>query len=413
MLDSFRNRMIRQGFGQADIYRHNADMIMNETFTRDPAYKTVFVTHAPSRMNRKKYDAKFYIDTRRSISGDSENYTLMFRPHIRIPIGSYVDITDDRGKMQRWLVILQDDQPQFPVYYILKCNWVLKWYVDGKAYKCECVQRTQSSYNSGLWTDYTFTTVENQTIMFLPTTPYTQTLNYEQRVLVNDSGRAVPLAYHVSKVMDTIPVGLTRLTFAQVQTDLHEDCPKYGLAGWCQCSDQIATKAEICKACTVQEPVYIDAGLEMPKPEAPIGKITYNGKDATIRVGGVAKTFTAYFWDEETQSYINQKPYWTLSLLDESGILCSVDMDYDNGWNVNLAVGCPENIVLHVDGGDITCLSSGKDIFKIQASIDKIDAHVIKLKCSQLYSMVGKSIRIVAQNSAGKYTTELDVEVIS
>lgn len=74
----------------------------------------------------------------------------MFRPHVKIPIGSYVDVPDDTGTLQRWLVIINDNQPQFPMYYILKCNWVLKWVYEGKVYKCECVQRTQSSYNSGL-----------------------------------------------------------------------------------------------------------------------------------------------------------------------------------------------------------------------------------------------------------------------
>lgn len=74
----------------------------------------------------------------------------MFRPHVKIPVGSYVDIPNDTGKLERWLVILDDHPPQFPMYYVLKCNWVLKWVYEGKVYKCECVQRTQSSYNSGL-----------------------------------------------------------------------------------------------------------------------------------------------------------------------------------------------------------------------------------------------------------------------
>ena len=65
-----------------------------------------------------------------------------------------------------------------------------------------------------------FTSPEDQTIMWLPTTHYTQTLSYNQRVLINDDGRRVPIAWELSKVLDTIPVGITRLTFKQVQADL-------------------------------------------------------------------------------------------------------------------------------------------------------------------------------------------------
>ena len=150
MLDSFKTRMNRVGKTQSGAYLHNADRTINATFKRDPSYREVFITHIPSEIENQKMDAKFIIDTRRNIQGDEEVYKLMFRPHVKIPVGSYVDIPDDSGVLQRWLVILDDHQPQFPMYYILKCNWILKWVYKDKVYKCECVQRTQSSYNSGL-----------------------------------------------------------------------------------------------------------------------------------------------------------------------------------------------------------------------------------------------------------------------
>lgn len=153
MLDSFKARMSRMGETQGSSYLHNTDVAINATFKRDPAYREVIVTHMPSEIEFQKYDAKFIIDTRRAISGDEEVYKLQFRPHVKVPVGSYVDIPNDIGELERWLIILDDHQPQFQMYYILKCNWVLKWVYEGKVYKCECVQRTQSSYNSGLWTD--------------------------------------------------------------------------------------------------------------------------------------------------------------------------------------------------------------------------------------------------------------------
>ena len=68
MLDSFKARMSRVGETQSAAYLNNADMIIDRTFKRDPAYREVFVTHAPSEIENQKMDAKFIIDTRRSIN---------------------------------------------------------------------------------------------------------------------------------------------------------------------------------------------------------------------------------------------------------------------------------------------------------------------------------------------------------
>lgn len=381
MLDSFKARMSRVGETQSAAYLHNADMIIDSTFKRDPAYREVFVTHAPSEIENQKMDAKFIIDTRRSISGDEEVYKLMFRPHVKIPVGSYVDVPDDTGTLQRWLVILNDNQPQFPMYYILKCNWILKWVYEGKVYKCECVQRTQSSYNSGLWTDYMFTSVEDQTIMWLPTTPYTQTLSYNQRVLINDVGRRVPIVWELSKVLDTIPIGITRLTFKQVQADLHADCSKYGLANFCQYQGE-------CDTCKLVEPTYIDAGLDIKTEEIRLGKITYNGKDSSIRVGGSAKTLTAMFLDSNSNEYVSKSVDWHMSFVDGNNVLCSVDITNESKL------------------GDIVCNGSdGKEIFKVNVSRN---GDSLKVKCLPLYSMVGKTIVVSALG-----TEKLKMEVVS
>lgn len=396
MLDLFKSRMTNHGSTHSNAYLHDADMVIDKTFTRDPAYREVYLTHAPSGIYDSKMDAKFIIDTRRSLASDEEVYKLMFRPHVKVPLGSYVDIPDDAGNLQRWLIILNDHQPQFHMYYILKCNWVLKWIYEGKLYKCECVQRTQSSYNSGLWTDYNFTSPENQTIMWVPTTPYTQTLSYNQRVLINDEGRKIPIAWELSKVLDTIPVGITRLTFKQVQADMHSDCSKYGIANFCNSGE--------CANCTIGEPIYLDAGLEMPAPEPRKGRITYNGKDSTLRVGGSAKTFTAEYWDEE---FIPYNAFWTISLVDGDNTLCSINAHYDGIWNISAA---SSDFDIDSTNGDVRCFIDNKDIFKIKLTIS---GNSMKLSCGQLYNMVGKKIILAAKDENGENAAEISVEVIS
>lgn len=226
-----------------------------------------------------------------------------------------------------------------------------------------------------------FTSVEDQTIMWLPTTPYTQTLSYNQRVLINDTGRQIPLAWELSKVLDTIPVGITRLTFKQVQADLHMDCAKYGIANLCPYQGE-------CSLCKLAEPKYIDAGLDTPVEEKYLGKIIYNGKDSSIRVGGSAKTLTAMFFDSNTNEYVSRQVDWHISFVSGDNVLCSVDITDESKL------------------GDIVCNGhDGKSIFKINIAKS---GDSLKIKCLPLYSMVGKIIVVSAQD-----TEELKMEVIS
>jgi hypothetical protein len=270
------------------------------------------------------------------------------------------------------------------------------------------------------------TSVENQNKFWMPTTPYTQTLNYGQRILINDTGREIPLAWRVSKVEDVQPIGITRLTFAQQLATLQEDCGKYGIAGWCTVADRVLPKPEACRTCPLKEPEYIDAGIEMPKPELPRGKIIYNGKDATLRVGGGAKTLTAMFWDADKQEYMSKQPLWKLSYMDNDKLLCSINLSFDGiTWNVSPVKDCPSDIVIStkfnddiatsskVDGCAITCLSDNKEMFKIHVAPADDNFDALKLRCLQLYNMVGRIILVSAQDAEGQYTVDLKMEVVS
>lgn len=427
MLDTFRARMARQGGSQSKAYLKQSDMIIDETFTRDPAYRSVKLTHSPSDMFDVPFDAKYLVRTYYNITKDEVDYYLQFRPHVQVPIGSYVDVPDDNGVYERWLIVAYDDRPQFPLYYILRCNWILKWFYEGKVYKVLGALRNQNSYNSGEWTDYLTTTVENQNKFWMPTTKYTQTLNYNQRVLINDVGREIPIAWRVSKVEDVQPVGITKITFTQQPATLESDCGKYGIADWCKYPDNNVTKPEACRMCTIEEPKYIDAGIDIPKLELPRGKIIYNGKDATLRVGGGSKTLTAMFWDSDKKEYVNNKSIWKISYMDGEKLLCSIILDFDGAtWDVIKADDCPSDIVLKplefnddiatsskVDGCAITCLSNNNEIFKVHIAPTDDDTYAFKLRCLQLYNMVGKTIVLSAQNVFGQDTIDLKMEVVS
>lgn len=401
MLDLFKARMASSGKVQAEAYRHNAEVAIDKTFTRDPAYREVYVTHVPSGMMNVKYDAKFFIHTRRSVAGDEEDYNIQLRPHMSIPVGSYIDIPNNDGELERWLVVLKDNQPQFPTYYILKCNWTLKWKVGDVVYKILGVLRTQSSYNSGVWTDYVMTSVENQQKFWCPTTPYSQTINYDQRVLMNEPGRPIPIAWRVSKYEPLQPLGVTKLTFTQEQASLPEDCGNFGIANFCPHKEG-GVKSDLCAHCTLDEPIYIDAGIEMPIAEITKGRISYTGS-STIRVGGSPKTLTAEYWDEINREFIPYSAYWKITF---DG--CAINAHFNGfGWDIN-PVGM--GFDLEVNGGNVRCFIDGKDIFKIKLAASD---NSIKLSCDQMYSMVGKQINIEAKDVFGSNTAEVNMEVIS
>lgn len=418
MFNDFKARMNRVGKCQGDAYLRNADIAIDKTFKRDSAYREVIVTHIPSDINREKYDAKFSIHTRRSITGDSEDYFLTFRPHVRVPIGAYVDIPDDEGVLQTWLIVLKDNKPQFPMYYVLKCNWTLKWVIGDKVYKVLGCLRNQNSYNSGLWTSNTFTTVENQNKFWMPTTPYTQTIGYGQRFVINDSGRTIPIVWKCSKVEDVQPIGLTRLTLAQEVANLHEDCGKYALAGWCPCVDHSIEKSDACKMCMLEEPEYIDAALEMPIEESVIGRIVYTGKNPTLRVGGQDKSFTSEFWDSISREFNSEETTWKAAFMKADNLICSVDFNYNsnNGWQVSLSDDSPSvqlDVIKENDLCNIKCSSGNEEILNFYVSPSKEDLHSINIRCARLYNMVGKTIVLSSYNKNNNYTEEVVLEVIS
>lgn len=127
--------------------KKQSDVIMNQTFTRDIAYRVVYIDDKP-------VDAKYITHTYYSVLQDPVDYHLQFRPGVHFPIGKYVDVPDDTGTYNRWLIVGRSDEPQFVKYNILKCNWNFKWIKQGIVYEQLGVLRKRNSYNSGLWTDY-------------------------------------------------------------------------------------------------------------------------------------------------------------------------------------------------------------------------------------------------------------------
>lgn len=147
MLDLFKKRMLAQGNHMGEVLKNQSDIIMDKTFKNDIAYRVCYIDGEP-------VDTKYIVHTYYSISSDAVDYHLQFRPGVHYPIGKYVDVPDDTGTYNRWLIVGRSDEPQFVKYNILKCNWTFKWISNDIVYEQLGVLRKRNSYNSGLWTDY-------------------------------------------------------------------------------------------------------------------------------------------------------------------------------------------------------------------------------------------------------------------
>lgn len=157
----------------------DSDMVMNETWWNDPQsqvaylydwyhddYKTQLKNMRPE-LDKKKIpvDIKFIVDPHQSMDKDVVTKHLEFRPQQKCvvdyydemfgdrydaiyPCGLYVDIIDEQGKYNRWLVVALADYytPQFPKYQILPCDHILQYVYKGNKYNVACVGRSQNSY---------------------------------------------------------------------------------------------------------------------------------------------------------------------------------------------------------------------------------------------------------------------------
>ena len=231
MLDSYRNRMTALGGYDGEAKRRNSQKIMDASWMRDPATKPVYVKWVNSGLPKVEDDdvpvyAKYNVKSYHNITGDEIAYLLQFKledieANPDIKVGSYVQITNEMGKNEWWLITHLDDRTQFRQFSILKCLWIYKWVsnVDGKRviHQCYAPPRNQNSYNSGTWLDYTFQIVENQSIAIMPTNDDTRTIAYDTKFLISEPGRFPPIAWKISKIFNSFNGDITRFTMTQEQ----------------------------------------------------------------------------------------------------------------------------------------------------------------------------------------------------
>lgn len=355
MFEAYKNRMAYRGKNMSEILRMQSNMVIEQTWDRDPNFRQVYVVKVSSGLpevtaKHKLVDAKFNVKTYADIKSDEPSYLLQFRHGAEkqnpdIAIGSYVYMEDEDGEWKWWMIQYLDERPSFRQYQILECNYTFKWISDGKIYSCLGIQRVQQSYNSGSWDGDRFGFVDNITSAIMPTNNDTITIGYNHRFMISDPRREIPLVWTVSKVEDSTPFGLTEFKFTQETYSPTLD----------------NKELMICN--------YYDSPIE---PEVSnideelkgTATITYSGTKPTIKVGGSYKTFTPAF---SSESVTVDK--WTIS--DENGDIS----------------GDTENYTIEYDG-------------------DKL-----RLKVALNYKLIGK-VLIVQLIGSDRSVAQLSVEVI-
>ena len=288
MFDAYKSRMAHRGANTSEMLRMQSNMVIEQTWDRDPNYRRVYVIKVNRGLpqvtdKHELIDVKFNVDTYQKVGSDEPAYHLQFRHGAEkrnpdIGVGSYVYMSDEDGEWKWWMITGLDERPQFRQYSINECNWRFGWIVDGKIYYHLGVLRNGSSTREVDENSYT-SVVNGNAVAWMSTNADTGLIDHNQRFLISDYGRKTPLCFGVGNIIDTMPIGITKFVLSQQTFDPIHDNAELMLAGY--------------YASTV-EPVEPDIEGELAGTAA----ITHSGTTATIKVGGSVKTFTPVFSGE-------------------------------------------------------------------------------------------------------------------
>jgi len=165
---------------------------------------------------------------------------------------------------------------------------------------------------------YKFESVENQKKFWLPFNDHSATLFYNQRMIVS-APIEEPIAWRITKVENTSPFGINKLTLAQDKFDQHRDFiekDEYGnvIAMWADYYDDAITNI-------LSNTNIVDLDN---------GKITFNSSKPQIKIGGSYRTFTATYTNSNDEIIEPVESTWDF---------------YINGTDMNLLPDFPLQII--------------------------------------------------------------------
>jgi len=321
----------KQSLGQH--MRYQSNLIMDKTFSRDAGYKVCNLYDCNMHLLEKDIEVKFQFAQKYTLNKDQVEYYIQFRPGY-FPekkyrqadnverFGFYIEIPDDEsGENDFWLIVSRNDSISFKRYNILKCNWTIKYRVKDTIYSVLSVLRSRNNYNSGVWSDGFATTVENQIQFLAPTNDYTNLIDYDLRFMISDNP-IHPIVYEVTKVEDCLPFGTKKITLKQTLYDPEMD----------------NTPDKICDYNTLIIPEDVKTSLPTKL------ELKYNGTSPTLKLGGSARTITAFYQDDST--FIPEVE-WKFIFLDSTYSTDSVSQLFNVDVDKNMIkISAPDNKLL-------------------------------------------------------------------
>lgn len=338
-------------------HSYEAQDIIEHTWYNDPSSVTAYLysweyddekdknvgLHPQYSKTKIPVDVKYFINTYQSLNKDNVDYRIMFKPSYKcnvpyykdlfekkvgaeFPIGLYIDLPDRDGIYRRWLIVAgaNTDNRDFPNWSVLFCDYDFKWVYKQKKYHCWGVGRSQNSYNSGEWTDFRVTNVENQRKFVLPYNDVSKTIFYNQRIALSPP-LETPIAWHVSKVEGLNPLGIMYYTLAQESWDFHTDVIEYDDEG-----------NVIGMWCDLNADANLPSDTEDSEHDGTYAEITYSGSEPHIKVNGSYKTVTVTYYNSK-ELVKDQTPgewsYW-IDNTDASDLIETLSQEDDNAIKV-------------------------------------------------------------------------------
>lgn len=329
------------------MHKEESELLMEETWDNDIESKKCYIydyfhDDKPNLAEGMTYenttktsiDAKFIVTKYQSIDKDQVEYHIQFRPsqrvrfdegdelyyfekeyknryYVNFPIGLYIDIPDEKNIYRKWLIVSKEEGNQFLKYSILPCDYYLQWIdnTGSKRFKRKmwCVSRAMNSYTSGRWINRYLLSLDDIQKIWIPINKFTENLSYidgegkNQRIILS-ALISRPLVWQISKVENTKPLGIIKITLDQDTFDDHTDYVNL------ETGEMFADYYD--SSLTPAETIYQDSDCGI------IGKIT--ASTYTIKVGGSYKNLTIKLYDENnndiTSNYENSEFIWTCSL---------------------------------------------------------------------------------------------------
>lgn len=350
------------------IRKEESDFLMEQTWDGDIQSKVCYIydyyhddkpwlaediTH--DNTTKTKIDAKFIVTKYSSIDKDQVEYHLQFRPSqpvrftendelyyyetdykkrysTQFPIGLFVDIPDEKNVYRKWLIVAKEEGNQFLKYSVLPCDYYLHWIeVNGTERikrKMWCVSRAMNSYTSGRWFDRYMLGLDDIQKIWIPINPITEQLSYveenKNKRLVLSALIKKPHVWQISKVENTKPLGLIKITLDQDSWDEHTDYVNL------ETGEMYADYYD-------SDISPIDPTEPTPTPSSNYGTIT--ASTSTIKIGGSYKTLTTSVYDENgtdiTDSYSDAVFNWTCSIEDADSTELATVITWLDGTTFN------------------------------------------------------------------------------